>query len=320
MRISNRYITLGGHRHRYIDTGGDGPVMLLLHGISSSLDYYGPSIPLLARSFRVLALDLLGFGESDKPQMIPYSLQLYADLIHEFIRKTDASAQGEIYGTGHSMGGKYLLATALLHPGTFGKMVLSNTDGFIILPSFARALSLPGVRHVLKPLVTGQRIAGRMLDSAIHNRQAVDDKTWHKVLEIARDHEAFETLNLPLTQFLKNLKLLTNEHLTLAGLLLYGNNPESLKPQFRIKATYFAGNEISVDQFKDKQEIGGKLIDQYLESIAFIKRNLRRKQVHADFNAPGVLEIPELAFAEIIANAIVHRNYYLSAPIQIIDR
>jgi pimeloyl-ACP methyl ester carboxylesterase len=92
------------------------------------------------------------------------------------------------------MGGKYLLATALLHAGTFGKMVLSNTDGFIILPSFARALSLPGVRHVLKPLVTGERIAGKMLDSAIHNRQAVDDRTWHKVLEIARDHEAFETV------------------------------------------------------------------------------------------------------------------------------
>jgi len=130
-------------------------------------------------------------------------------------------------------------------------------------------------------------------------------------------HEAFEMLNLPLTQFLKNLKLLTNEHLTLAGLLLYGNNPESLKPQYRIKATYFAGNKIDVDLFKDKQEIGGKLIDQYAAGIAFIKRNLRRKQVHADFNAPGVLEIPELAFAEIIANAIVHRNYYLSSPIQV---
>ncbi|UWX58725.1 alpha/beta hydrolase [Chlorobaculum sp. MV4-Y] len=147
--------------------------MLLLHGISSSADYYGPSISLLARSFRVLGLDLLGFGESDKPRTIPYTLQLYADLIHEFLRKTDAAAHGEVYGTGHSMGGKYLLATAPLYPGTFKKMVLSNTDGFIVLPSFARALSLPGGRHVLKPLVTGERrIAGKMLDVAIHNQPA----------------------------------------------------------------------------------------------------------------------------------------------------
>ncbi|MGC8774338.1 MAG: alpha/beta fold hydrolase [Chlorobaculum sp.] len=194
MPIRSRYITLGGHRHRYIDTGGNAPVMLMLHGISSSADYYGPSISLLARSFRVLGLDLLGFGESDKPQAIPYTLQLYADLIHEFLRKTDAGAHGEVYGTGHSMGGKYLLATALLYPGTFKKMVLSNTDGFIVLPSFARAISLPGVRHVLKPLVTGERIAAKMLDVAIHNRQAIDDGTYRKVLQIARDHDAFETV------------------------------------------------------------------------------------------------------------------------------
>ncbi len=194
MPIRSRYITLGGHRHRYIDTGGNAPVMLMLHGISSSADYYGPSISLLARSFRVLGLDLLGFGESDKPRTIPYTLQLYADLIHEFLRKTDALAHGEVYGTGHSMGGKYLLATALLYPGTFKKMVLSNTDGFIVLPSFARAISLPGVRHVLKPLVTGERIAAKMLDVAIHNRQAIDDGTYRKVLQIARDHDAFETV------------------------------------------------------------------------------------------------------------------------------
>jgi pimeloyl-ACP methyl ester carboxylesterase len=194
MPTRSRYITLGGHRHRYIDTGGDRPVMLLLHGISSSLDYFGPSIPLLARSFRVLGLDLLGFGESDKPQKIPYTLQIYADLIHEFLRKTGAADSGEVYATGHSMGGKYLLATALLNPGVFKKIVLSNTDGFIILPSFARALSLPGVRHALKPLVTGERMASRMLDAAIHNHQAIDDDTYRKVLAIARDREAFETV------------------------------------------------------------------------------------------------------------------------------
>ncbi|NTW53415.1 MAG: alpha/beta hydrolase [Chlorobaculum sp.] len=194
MPTRSRYITLGGHRHRYIDTGGDSPVMLLLHGISSSLDYFGPSIPLLARSFRVLGLDLLGFGESDKPRTMPYSLHLYASLIHEFLRKTGAADGGKVYATGHSMGGKYLLATALLYPGSFTRMVLSNTDGFIILPSFARALSLPGVRHLLKPLVTGERVAAKMLDVAIHNRQAVDGHTWRKVLDIARARDAFETV------------------------------------------------------------------------------------------------------------------------------
>lgn len=168
--------------------------MLLVHGISSSLDFYGPSISLLARSFRVLALDLLGFGGSDKPKEMVYSLRLYADLIREFVEKTGAAGGGPLYATGHSMGGKYLLATALLHKGTFDKLVLSNTDGFSTLPSLARVLSMPGVRHVLKPIVTRPDIARKMLAAAFHSTEGIQPGTYRKILEIAMDHEAFDTV------------------------------------------------------------------------------------------------------------------------------
>ena len=202
----NKFITLGGHRHHYIDTGRPGPVMLLLHGISSSLDFYEQTIPLLAASFRVLALDLLGFGGSDKPKGKAYSLQLYADLIREFLEKTGAMNEGPVYATGHSMGGKYLLATALIHPGTFDKLVLSNTDGFITLPSWARALSLPVVRHILKPIVTRERMAEKMLAAAFHRPESVDPDSYRKVLSVARDHEAFETV-MGLNRNLLNLDM-----------------------------------------------------------------------------------------------------------------
>jgi len=129
--------------------------------------------------------------------------------------------------------------------------------------------------------------------------------------------EKIEKLGTPLEQLLTNLKLFKNDKLTLAGLLLFGKNPERLRPQFAIKATHFAGNDLTVREFIDKQDIHGKLIEQFKEAKIFIKRNLRRRQTTKNFNAPGVLEIPEEAFAETIANAIVHRNYYISAPIQI---
>ena len=118
-------------------------------------------------------------------------------------------------------------------------------------------------------------------------------------------------------QLLANLKILKDDRLTLAGLLLFGKNPERFRPQFRMKATCFSGNDISVQKFIDKEEIEGKLIDQFKGGRAFIKRNMKRIQTGKNFNAPGVLEIPEDAFSEIIANAIVHRSYYISAPIQI---
>ncbi len=129
--------------------------------------------------------------------------------------------------------------------------------------------------------------------------------------------EELEKLGIPLEQLLDNLKIAKNNRLTLAGLLLFGKNPERLRPQFVLKSTYFAGNDVSVQQFIDKEDISGKLIEHFKTGKTFIKRNLRRIQNGKNFNAPGVLEIPEEAFAETIANAIVHRNYYISAPIQI---
>ncbi|NTU57714.1 MAG: alpha/beta hydrolase [Chlorobiaceae bacterium] len=237
MTIQNRYINVGGHRHRYVDTGGHGPTMLLLHGISSSLDFYRLSIPLLAGSFRVLALDLLGFGESDKPKNKPYSLNLYAGLIHEFLEKTDAAGNGPVYGTGHSMGGKYLLATALTYPGTFDKIVLSNTDGFITLPSFARVLSLPGVRHLLKKVVTREEIAKKMFASAFHNIGAIDAVTRRKILDVAVDHDAFDTV-MGLNRNLLNLDMKRTglrsrlKELTMPVLIIWGDRDRYMSPKY----------------------------------------------------------------------------------------
>ena len=238
MAAHNHYITLGAYRHRYLDTGGNGPVMLLLHGISASFDFYEPVIPRLASSFRVLGLDLLGFGHSDKPQHIAYSLQLYAELIREFLEKTGAiETEAPVYGVGHSMGGKYLLATALTYPGTFGKLVLSNTDGFVTLPSWTRIISLPGVRHLLKPLATRETTARKLFDAALHNRTAIDESLYRKLLAIACDPEAFDTT----MQFNRNIARLDMTRTGLRSrlgelkspvLIIWGDHDRYIAPEF----------------------------------------------------------------------------------------
>ncbi len=205
MAFQDQYIVIGGHRHRYIQAGTTGPTLLLVHGISSSLDFFEPSVPLLAQSFRVLALDLLGFGGSDKPKNKPYSLQLYAGLIREFLEKT-GSTSGPVYATGHSMGGKYVLATALTYPGIFSGLILSNTDGFINLPSWARGLSLPGVRHLLKAIVTRPNVTRKMLETAFHDTSAIPEETAGKILRDALDPAAFDTV-MSLNRNLLNLDL-----------------------------------------------------------------------------------------------------------------
>ncbi|MEI6758433.1 MAG: alpha/beta hydrolase [Chlorobium sp.] len=193
MAPQNSYITLGGHRHRYIESGGSEHTMLLLHGISSSLDFYEQVIPSLSKSFRVIAIDLLGFGLSDKPKKKEYTLELYASLIHEFLDKT-GSLGGKLSATGHSMGGKYLLASALLYPGTYDNLVLSNTDGFIHVPSLARGISLPGVRSLLKTLITSKKVSEKMFASAFLDTKKVNAASYHKNLSMSRDPDAFDTV------------------------------------------------------------------------------------------------------------------------------
>ncbi len=123
--------------------------------------------------------------------------------------------------------------------------------------------------------------------------------------------ETLDHTNISKSQLLKNFKLLKDKHLTLAGLLLFGKQVELMKPQFGIKATYYLND----DEFLDKEDISGKLPEQQKKGVDFILRHLKRRPTQNDFNAPGELEIPLPAIKEAVANALVHRDYFINSAI-----
>jgi ATP-dependent DNA helicase RecG len=127
--------------------------------------------------------------------------------------------------------------------------------------------------------------------------------------------EALGRAGVSRERLLENLKLATEDYLTLAGLLLFGRKPEARKPQFGITATYFVGQDAAADQYLDSEKIPGKLSEQFRLATDFVKRNLRKIQGGRNFNAPPIIEIPLEAFAEAIGNAIVHRDYFINSPI-----
>jgi pimeloyl-ACP methyl ester carboxylesterase len=235
MATRNKYITAGGHRHRYIETGTASETMLLLHGISSSLDFYEQVIPELSKSFRVLAVDFLGFGLSEKPANKKYSLELYADLINEFLEKTDSHGPS-LYATGHSMGGKYLLASALLYPQTYSKLVLSNTDGFLHIPFWARGISLPGVKQVLKNVATSEKMSEKMFAAAFYQPDQVNRDSYLKNLMVARNPEAFDTV-MSLNRNLKQLDMNRTglrgrlKELNIPVLVIWGDKDQYISPK-----------------------------------------------------------------------------------------
>jgi predicted HTH transcriptional regulator len=85
-----------------------------------------------------------------------------------------------------------------------------------------------------------------------------------------------------------------------------------IRPQFIVKAVYWEDE----NNFKDKEEIMGNLIEQFKKSMDFLRRNLRKIQ-RGNVNAPSTMEIPEEALMEAVANAIVHRDYFIESPIYI---
>jgi len=123
--------------------------------------------------------------------------------------------------------------------------------------------------------------------------------------------ETLENINISKEQLLENLKLVKENHLTLAGLLLFGKHVEFMKPQFCVKGTYY----LNEDEFLDKEDMGGKLFEQQKKGVDFILRHLIRRQKGKDFNSPGELEIPAAALKEAVANALVHRDYFINSSI-----
>jgi len=119
----SRYLDLGGQVH-YADYGGPPgtPPLVCVHGIGGSGVTWAPIAPALARSCRVLAIDLAGFGRS-KGNGLPATLLANQELLHQFLLNV---ADGPAVLVGHSMGGTVAAMVAAQHPEAVSGLVLIN--------------------------------------------------------------------------------------------------------------------------------------------------------------------------------------------------
>ena len=144
-------LTLHGHRvsYRY---GGDGPLLVLIHGITSSSASWEPVLPELAEHFTVLAPDLLGHGQSDKPAG-DYSLGSHACLVRDLML-----ALGHEHATivGHSLGGGVAMQVGYQFPELVGRLVLVASGGLgREVSPLLRSATLPGAEYVLPVIASG---------------------------------------------------------------------------------------------------------------------------------------------------------------------
>lgn len=134
-----------------------------------------------------------------------------------------------------------------------------------------------------------------------------------------------KTFDIPLPEdpdelriLLQNMNLATEEGvLNLAGVLLFTEHPEWIKPQFIVKSVRYPGNTIHVSEYIDTEDFSGPLKRIFDDAMAFIMRNLHKIQAGRGVNTPGIPEVPPVVFEELLVNALVHRDYLISAPIRI---
>jgi pimeloyl-ACP methyl ester carboxylesterase len=142
-------LTLHGHRVRYLHAG-EGPVLALIHGITSSADTWKPAMAGLSRDHNVIAPDLLGHGASAKPRG-DYSLGAYASGVRDLLA---ALGHDRVTVVGHSLGGGIALQFAYQFPERTERLALVSAGGLgREVSMLLRAAALPGAELVLPFLV-----------------------------------------------------------------------------------------------------------------------------------------------------------------------
>jgi pimeloyl-ACP methyl ester carboxylesterase len=143
---------------------GQGQPLILLHGYGASTYSWRYVAPYFSRAYRVIAIDLKGFGLSDKPMDNDYSLLEQSRIISEFIR---VHRLENVILAGHSLGGAVSLLTYLMQPGHdaphISQLILFDTASYKQdLPDFIAILRVPVINE-LSLCLTSSNFKSRMI-------------------------------------------------------------------------------------------------------------------------------------------------------------
>lgn len=117
-------------------------------------------------------------------------------------------------------------------------------------------------------------------------------------------------------RLLVNWGLLSNGHPTIAGLVLFGRQPQRHLPFAQINAARFLGGDSSTDPF-DRKDLTGRLLDVIDQAERFLYLHLRIPHEIRGFEPEPKPELPKEALREAIVNAVAHRDYTVHGPVRL---
>jgi pimeloyl-ACP methyl ester carboxylesterase len=138
----------------------DGTPVLLVHGFGANVSHFRHQFPaLVEQGYRVYAIDLLGFGASEKPADAEYSIELFVELLKDFIMAMHSGKQWVV--AGNSIGGLCSLAVAEQLPDIVRGVVLFNCSGGMTGFRYEDVpLYLRPILYFVQKVVLGPRLGG----------------------------------------------------------------------------------------------------------------------------------------------------------------
>ncbi len=182
---ARRRIVVAGHELSYLRMGA-GLAVVFVHGITTNSFIWRRILPRIARSYDVIALDLLGCGESAKPLSESYALRDHAERLAALI---PALGLDRAHIVGHDLGGGMAQILAVRHPHLLRSLSLLNTVGYDAWPvQPILALRTPVIRELLMAAVDlgAMRL---IVQRGLHHRERADDELMRLFMEPLRTSE-----------------------------------------------------------------------------------------------------------------------------------
>lgn len=194
--IDPQFWTWRGHRIAYA-VQGEGVPLVLIHGFGASIGHWRRNIPVLAAAgYRVYALDLLGFGKSDKP-LVDYHLELWQEMLQDFWRE---QIQQPAVFVGNSIGALLCLMMLAKAPDMARAGVLLNAAGGLnhrpeelnpplrlVMGAFTKLVSSDVIGPFLFNRIRQKPRLRRTLHQVYRDRTAVTDELIELIYEPACD-------------------------------------------------------------------------------------------------------------------------------------
>jgi pimeloyl-ACP methyl ester carboxylesterase len=129
--MQENYALVNGNKIRYLKEGNSDHTIVLLHGLGGMAERWMPVIPFLSKKFCVIAPDMIGYGQSDKPQ-VDYTVDLFREIILGFL---EVLSLQNVFMVGTSLGGEVVAECASTQNNRIKKAVMSSPAGIMKKPT-----------------------------------------------------------------------------------------------------------------------------------------------------------------------------------------